>query len=144
VKTKGYGGKTLAKAITVKTNDPEKSEITLKIRGKVEKIADISANNIRLEGAPNDELTKIVTVIPSEKYDFNILSCSVSNGENVEVELKTKLTKEEDTEKTIYEIHIKNIRKTPGRYYEAIYLATDYKITPKLTIRVFGNIKQNN
>ena len=62
----------------------------------------------------------------------------------VEVELKTRLAKEEDTEKTIYEIHIKNIRKTPGRYYEAIYLATDYKITPKLTIRVFGNIKQKN
>lgn len=141
VKTQGYGGKTLAKAITVQTNDPQKGEISLRIRGNVEKIAAISSETIRLDGAPDGDLSEIVTITPSENYNFKILSSSVSNGDNIDVELKTKLDENKTSEKPMWEIHIKNIRKTPGRYYETIYLVTDFKLMPKLTIRVFGNIK---
>ena len=113
----------------------------LRIRGNIEKIVDISSETLRLAGDPDEDLSKIVTIIPSEKYNFKILSARVSNGDNIDVELKTKLAENETSEKPVWEIHIKNIRKTPGRYYETIYLATDSRIMPKLTIRVFGNIK---
>ena len=144
VKTRGYGGKTLAKAITVQTNDPVNREATLYIRGKVEKIADISSESVHLNGAPDEDISTIITIIPSEKYNFNILSCKVSNGENISVDFKKQTSENDMPEKPGWEIHIKNIRKTPGRYYEAIYLATDFKLIPKLTIRVFGNIRQTD
>lgn len=144
VKTRGYGGKTLAKTITVQTNDPVNSEVALHIRGKVEKVADISSESVHLNGAPDEDISTIVTISPSEKYDFNILSCKVSNGENISVDFKKKTSENDVSERSEWEIHIKNIRKTSGRYYEAIYLATDFKILPKLTIRVFGNIKQTD
>ncbi len=149
------------------TNDPEKSVVNLRISGKVEKIADISSESLRIEGFVNEDLEKIVTIIPSDKYKFEILSLRISSGENVDVELKKKTLEREDKEKTIWhrikslfggwmlssleqedkgktiwEVYIKNIRKTPGRYYEAIYLTTDFKLQPQLTIRVFGNIQQ--
>jgi hypothetical protein len=65
----------------------------------------------------------------------------VSNGDNVEVELKTKPAENNESGKPIWEVHIKNIRKTPGRYYESIFLTTDFEIMPEMTIRVFGNIQ---
>ena len=111
------------------------------VRGKVEKIADISSENVRLEGNINEDLSKTVTIIPSEKYNFNILSCKVSSGKNIDVVFKRKIIKEDSSEEPGWELHIKNISKTPGRYYEAIHLKTDLAITPTLTIRVFGNIK---
>ncbi|MCP3898820.1 MAG: hypothetical protein GY707_03690 [Desulfobacteraceae bacterium] len=123
------------------TNDPNNPRKILRIKGSVEKIVDISSESLRLEGEPNEDLSEIVTITPSEKYDFKVLSIKVSNGENIEVDLKTKLSETEGSEKPVWQVHIKNIRKTPGRYYETIYLATDLKLMPKLTIRVFGNIK---
>ena len=124
------------------TNDPEKSVVHLRISGKVEKIADISSESLHMEGSVDEDLEKIVTIIPSDKYKFEILSLRISSGENVDVELKKKTLEDNGIEKTIWEVYIKNIRKTPGRYYEAIYLTTDFKLQSQLTIRVFGNIKQ--
>jgi hypothetical protein len=95
-------------------------------------------------GAPNEDLSKIVTITPLEKYNFKILSTRVSSGDNIEVELKIKQTEKDVSEKTVWEVHIKNIRKTPGRYYETIHLTTDFKLMPELTIRVFGNIKHKD
>ena len=111
------------------------------VRGKVEKIADISSETVRLEGNISDDVSKTVTIIPSKKYNFDILSCKVSSGENIDVDFKRKIIKKDSSEEPGWELHIKNTSKTPGRYYEAIHLTTDFEITPTLTIRVFGNIK---
>jgi adenine-specific DNA methylase len=79
-----------------------------------------------------------------EKYNFKILSTTLSNGDNIKVELKTRVIdgKDAETQPVTYEIHIQNIRQTPGRYYESIHLQTDSKFSPDITIRVFGFIRQ--
>lgn len=117
------------------------SQVTLKVQGKVEKTVLISSETLRFDGSPDEDLSQIVTIVPAEKYNFNILSTKVVNGENIEVELKPIVSDNDDVKNAGWELHIKNIRKTEGRYYEAINLATDLKINPTITIRVFGSIK---
>ncbi|MCK5096501.1 MAG: hypothetical protein KAR45_00265, partial [Desulfobacteraceae bacterium] len=87
------------------------------VRGKVEKIADISSETVRLEGNISDDVSKTVTIIPSKKYNFDILSCKVSSGENIDVDFKRKIIKKDSSEEPGWELHIKNTSKTPGRYY---------------------------
>ncbi len=99
---------------------------------------------MRIEGSANENLNRVVTITPLEKYNFKILSTTLSNGDNIKVELKTRAIDDKDaeTQPVTYEVHIQNIRQTPGRYYESIHLRTDSKFSPDITIRVFGFIRQ--
>jgi len=115
----------------------------LKIRGRVDKIALISTQNVRLYGFAGEELNQVVTITPVKKYKFKILTTKITNGENIKVELEKK-QKQEDSSKPAWELHIKNIKKTPGRYYDTIYLSTDSKLLPTISIRVFGNVKDKD
>jgi hypothetical protein len=74
LKTSGYGGAQMRKGIIVKTNDPSQQKINLIVRGPVEKVLDIMPQRVNLVGVPGQTLTEVVTITPSEKYPFSILS----------------------------------------------------------------------
>ncbi len=137
VNSKGYGDKIFKKKIKVHTNDINNKIAIINITGKVEKIAIIKPDIIRLSGSLKDDINIIATVIPVEKYDFSVIEKQVKKGENILVDLNKLPSKEKG-----WEIKVTNTRKTIGRYYDVIILKTDSTIQPKIKINVFGNISE--
>ncbi len=136
--TNGYGGKTLVKKIDVRTDDPARQRIRLTVRGEVDSVVEISPEVVRLKGTVDENVTSAVTVVPSDKYDFSILSGQVKKGEDIRAEFQKDVPSE-----GCWRIVVKNIRKKSGRYYDEIHLETDSELKPRVKIRVFGTITEN-
>lgn len=124
----------LVQQIKVHTNLTD-NPLTLKVSGSVEKIATITPEVVHFAGAPGDNLEATVYILPSDRYDFSLKDQVVPAMKNVEAVLKLP-----DTRGKAWELVVTNTRKTAGRYYEVITLATDSQAQPELKIRVFGNL----
>ncbi|MFO8164633.1 MAG: hypothetical protein R6T98_08875 [Desulfatiglandales bacterium] len=138
VDTENYAGKRLRKAIAIKTNDPQRSQINLTIEGKVVRFVTIDPKIIILKGDIGKELLNSIRIFPEKKYPFNIVQVHTEKKQNFRYRLSL-LNK--DGQKG-YLLTVWNIKKDPGRYVDAIYLETDNDIGPIIRIPVFGNITQ--
>jgi hypothetical protein len=77
-----------------------------------------------------------VEITPKDKYPFKIVEANAKNGKFITFKLEEVLSQK----KTEYVLHVENLKKEKGRYFDVIILKTTSKIRPKITIRVFGNI----
>ncbi|MCP4689595.1 MAG: DUF1573 domain-containing protein [Desulfobacterales bacterium] len=131
--TWGYGGKVFSKPITVFTNDPGRKRVTLRILGKVERFARIEPRGVLLEGVSGDDIRRVVSITPEEKYPFNIVKTwSRDPGERIECVLEKK--------DGAYLLTVSNLVETPGRYRDAVHLKTDSPTLPEIVIHVRGVI----
>jgi hypothetical protein len=127
----------MKKTASVYTNDKSRSRIDLAISGQVEKFVTIRPQHVNLRGYAGDTLKAQVSVIPEEKYPFKILKVSAKDGKN----FKFQLDEVASSANGAYELKVENLKPDPGRYYDTIFLETDSKIRPKISVRVYGNLR---
>ncbi len=77
-----------------------------------------------------------VKIIPEAKYPFKIEEVRALKGKDIRFELKP--LKEQG--QAGYELIVENLKKTKGRYSDAIILKTDSKVKPEIKIHVHGDI----
>ncbi|MEW6077637.1 MAG: hypothetical protein AB1724_07495 [Thermodesulfobacteriota bacterium] len=137
VNTSGFGGKTITKVAKAKINDPLKKTIDLTLTGTVESFAEIVPPVVRFNLPVGTAQRQEVRVIPGEKNVFKITGSSAREGKNIRFEVK-EITL--DTGRTGYLVEVENTKKDAGAYQDMIFLNTDSKKRPQLTIRVHGSI----
>ena len=136
--TRNKGGHTIRKHATLFTNDEKNPRLQLTISGSVDKFVTIKPNRVKLRGVVGDEIKSKVTITPEKKYPFKIVKASARNGKDIHFEL----SEEKGDEGPVYALVIKNKRLQQGRYFDMITLETDSEIQPKLSIRVYGDLRQ--
>ncbi len=140
----GYGGRSISKRITVKTNDPGKPLHYLTVKGHVDTFVKLIPKRIYLRGSAGTEMKTTVKIIPQKKYPFKIVETKALNKKYIQYKLKEM----QRSNKPEYELTVENLKKNKGRYFDMILLKTDSKIRPEIKIPVTGFIidrkKQNN
>jgi len=109
----------------------------LAISGQVEKFVTIRPKHVNLRGYTGDSIKALVSVIPEKKYPFKILKISAKDGKNI----KFQVDEVASSANGAYELKVENLKPDSGRYYDTIFLETDSKIRPKLSVRVYGNLR---
>jgi len=127
----------MKKTASVYTNDKNRSRIDLAISGQVEKFVTIRPQHVNLRGYAGDSITAMVTVIPEKKYPFKIIKVSAKDGKNI----KFQLDEVESSGNGTYALKVENLKTDIGRYYDTIFLETDSKIRPEISVRVYGNLR---
>jgi hypothetical protein len=127
----------MKKTASVYTNDKNRSRIDLAISGQVEKFVTIRPQHVNLRGYAGDSIKAMVTVIPEKKYPFKIIKVSAKDGKNI----KFQLDEVESPGNGAYALKVENLKTDIGRYYDTIFLETDSKIQPKISVRVYGNLR---
>jgi len=127
----------MKKTASVYTNDKNRSRMDLTISGQVEKFVTIRPKHINLRGYTGDSIKALVSIIPEEKYPFKILKISAKDGKNI----KFQVDEVESSANGAYELKVENLKPDSGRYYDTIFLETDSKIRPKISVRVYGNLR---
>ena len=127
----------MKKTASVYTNDKNRPQMDLTISGQVEKFVTIRPKHINLRGYTGDSIKALVSIIPEEKYPFKILKISAKDGKNI----KFQVDEVESSANGAYELKVENLKPNPGRYYDTIFLETDSKTRPKISVRVYGNLR---
>ena len=127
----------MKKTASVFTNDKNRPRMDLTISGQVEKFVTIRPKHINLRGYTGDSIKALVSIIPEEKYPFKILKISAKDGKNI----KFQVDEVETSANGAYKLKVENLKPNPGRYYDTIFLETDSKIRPKISVRVYGNLR---
>ena len=127
----------MKKTASVYTNDKNRSRMDLAMSGQVEKFVTIRPKHVNLRGYTGDSIKALVSIIPEEKYPFKILKISAKDGKNI----KFQVDEVETSANGAYELKVENLKPNPGRYYDTIFLETDSKIRPKISVRVYGNLR---
>ena len=127
----------MRKTASVYTNDKSRSRIDLAISGQVEKFVTMRPQHVNLRGYAGDSIKALVTVIPEKKYPFKILKVSARDGKNI----KFQLDEVPSSANGAYALKVENLKPDTGRYYDTIFLETDSKIRPKISVRVYGNLR---
>ena len=110
----------------------------LTISGSVDKFVTIKPNRVKLRGIAGDEIKRKVIITPEKKYPFKIVKVSARDGKDIHFELS-----EEKGEKgPVYALLVENKRLQTGRYFDMITIETDSSLQPKLSIRVYGDLRQ--
>ena len=91
---------------------------------------------VKLQGAVGEQIKRTITIAANEKYPFKIIGARAKIGKDIGYELKQM--KHSGGEK--YLLHVENMKKQKGRYYDIIYLKTNKRPLPEIIIRVRGNI----
>ena len=128
----------MSKYAQVYTNDPVRKVITLTLTFPVEKFADIRPTLVRLSGSAGTVIKKTVSVMPTEKTPFKITGSKAQQGQDIRFEVK-EIT-DPETERAGYLVEVENTTTKPGAFRDVIYLDTDSKDQPQLSIRVYGNL----
>ncbi len=134
VRTKGIAG-SVNKRVTVFSNDPDKSQIVLAVRGKIEHYVILKPRAVNFWGAPDRKLVRKVEIFPGKEVKLRIkkIRSTIPN----EVKYKLNVGEKEGE----YLLTVENIRTTPGRYYGKIIMETNLQEKPRLTLKVYGNIR---
>ena len=127
----------MKKTASVYTNDKNRPRTDLVITGKVERFATIRPKHVNLRGYVGDSLATKVSIIPETKYPFKITNVHAKDGINIKLQLKEV----KDSGNGAYELEVENLKQETGRYVDMIFLDTDSKIRPQLSIRVYGNLR---
>jgi hypothetical protein len=110
--------------------------VYLTIMGNVEQFVDIVPKRAILRGFAGDPIKAKVQIIPKDKYPFTIKKAKAIHTKNIAFTLEKAKT----SKKLEYVLTVENLKKTRGRYTEAIKIKTDSQIRPEIKIYVIGNI----
>ncbi len=121
----------MKKNIQVKTDDPENKQFNLVVKGPVEKVVDITPASVYLKGNPGKVLEAVVTITPSEKYQFSILGIEPRGNAGIKSMLIAPTEK-----KKFWQVKIKSTSDKVQRFFDVITLKTDSPYKPKITIMV--------
>ncbi len=130
----------MKKNIQVETDDPQKQQLQLTISGTVEKFASIQPARLMLTGTAGQPLKASVSIVPEKNYPFKIIRVSAKKGDFIKVSPAGGDTQADGAG---YKIEVENLKADAGRYYDSIEIRTDSKIRPKLTVPVYGNIRED-
>lgn len=126
----------LRKTIQVMTTDPQKPVSQLTISGPVKNFATITPSNVRLYGKVGEPVKETVRIVPENSYPFKILETKAQIGRDIRYEL----TSEQQAPGGAYLLTVENLKQETGRYYDTIFLVTDSRVKPKISIQVYGKI----
>lgn len=132
--TRGYGGSSFNKTITVTTDDPAQPSIALRLTGRVASFARIEPNHILISGREGDALQAQATITPEADYPFKIVKTTLNQS------LSEKIQVTLSEQKGVYHLHVRNLIEKPGNYRGNILLATDSSVRPQLSLFVSGRI----
>ncbi len=123
----------MKKVILVKTDDPDKTNISLVVTGPVEKIVDIQPESVYLNGNPGETLEAVVTITPSEKYPFKILGMEQKGNARTQ-----SMLMESKDDKKSWRVNVKATSDKVQTLYDVLTLKTDSQYKKILTIRVYA------
>jgi hypothetical protein len=126
----------LRKTIQVMTTDPQKPVTQLTISGPVKNFATITPSNVRLYGKVGEPVKETVRIVPENSYPFKILETKAQIGRDIRYEL----TSVQQAPGGAYLLTVENLKQETGRYYDTIFLVTDSRVKPKISIQVYGKI----
>jgi hypothetical protein len=126
----------MKKKATVFSNDPQRPQLLLTVAGSVEPFADIHPERIILRGYPGQTLRQELVVTPRAAYPFAITEVTAKYGQYIKFEMR----KEQTPEGLTYVVVVENIKATPGKYYDTLFMGTDNPLKPKIPIHVYGTI----
>jgi hypothetical protein len=118
------------------TTDPQKPVTQLTISGPVKNFATITPSNVRLYGKVGEPVKETVRIVPENSYPFKILETKAQIGRDIRYEL----TSEQQAPGGAYLLTVENLKQETGRYYDTIFLVTDSRVKPKISIQVYGKI----
>lgn len=121
----------MTKSIIVKTNDPTRRKFNLTVTGPVEKVVDVFPKKVNLVGTPGQQLSEVITITPSEKYPFSILSLEQLPDSGVSATLV-----EPSKDNPSWRIHLAANAPLVTNLYDKLTVHTDSKYRPVLQIRV--------
>jgi hypothetical protein len=130
-------GGSFTKTATVKTNDPDNSEIRLQITGRVESPYTISPrDNLFLHSVVGEEISDRIFIGASDGKPFEIKNVTSSLNEYVDYEIKDVVKGEK------YMLSVRTLPQAkPGVYNGKILVETDKKESPRFTVDVSVNIR---
>lgn len=134
--TKGLIGKK-TRSITVKTNDPERSNFKLNLMVEVIPFVVINPESVILRGKIGEQLSQIVTVAPGTEEPFEILETSAMRGDDFQY----SMTEIEVDGKKAFQFLIENTKKSEGRYVDKLTIITDKPEHNPVIITVSGDIR---
>ncbi len=120
------------------TNDPRRAETQLSISGPVKVFATITPQNVKLFGTIGAAVKETVRIVPEENYPFKIIDTKAQMGK----EIRYHVSEDKQSRQNAYLLTVENLKQTTGRFYDTIYLTTDSRIKPKISIRVYGKISE--
>jgi hypothetical protein len=118
------------------TTDPKKPEMLLTVSGSVKNFATITPSNIRLFGTVGEPVKETVRIVPEDGYPFKILETKIQIGRDIRFEL----TAEKQPSGGAYLLTVENVKQETGRYHDTIFLMTDSRVKPQISIQVYGRI----
>jgi len=108
------------------------------LTGQVIAAADVTPKVARLIGKAGDKIQTDVTITPPVINKFEITGVKVKDGTNI----RFKMDKKDKSDPKHFILHLSNIKPDPGRYFDKITLTTTSTISPEISIRVFGIIRE--
>ena len=117
-------------------NDPQQPRVSLLLKGKVEKWAHFSSRSIILRGRAGKKISSELVINQRPDYPFKVLNVTARYGRDI----KYRLEKMTGSQSAGYILKVENLKDTPGRYFDTIYLQTDSSLHPKIGINVNGVI----
>jgi len=100
--------------------------------------AAVVPKSARLIGLAGETIQANVTITPPIGNKFDIISVNAEDGHNIRFQIEKK--SESDMRK--FTLNVSNIKPDPGRYSDKIILKTTSTISPEITIRVYGIIRE--
>lgn len=137
MKTYGYGGSTLSKKIRVDTGGNPGKQLTMTIKGPVERVVDISPRVLRVQGKSGEVISSKATITPDRKYPFKVLKSRLAKGSGLKLDLQKDLS----TGLPRYVATVKSLASASGNFYDTIVLETDSKFRPEIKITVSAAFK---
>lgn len=127
----------MAKSARAYTNDPDRPQIVLSMKGPVKAFATVRPEQVRLFGEAGADLKQTVTITPQAEYPFKIVGARAQIGRDIRYEID-----ETNSDRGLtYQVTVVNTRSSAGRYFDTIQLETDNPLKPRIDIRVYGRIK---
>jgi hypothetical protein len=107
------------------------------LSGFIENFMDVKPKGlIRLVGHLGDSIKQTVTIVPSDKYPFQITEIKADNGQNIKFEMSGP-----EPDQNRYILTIENTKTTQGRYFDSLVLKTTNTLKPEFSMRIFGDIR---
>lgn len=139
VKTDGDAGKTIRERAAVYTDDPDNAIIELTLTGEIIPPAQLTPQTARLMGPAGFPIHTEIKITPAAINPFTIKAAKAVDGRQITFHLEKK----SDAGAPHFILRVSNTRKDPGRYSDKIILTTTSAISPEITVRVFGVIRES-
>jgi hypothetical protein len=100
--------------------------------------ATITPQNVRLYGTADAALKETVRIVPEKNYPFKIIDTKAQVGKDI----RYHVSQDNQSRDISYLLTVENLKRTTGRFYDTIYLMTDSRLKPRISIRVYGKISE--